>query len=129
VFRKVLYILSTIGILFPADLGVHVLQTPLMWAHYQEALAEHPELTFTDFLDFHTSEEAHHQGGEREHEEDVPCHHHHAVQSTAPVFVSQEPASMNTEVLEPEDEIQFGERSLVFTSTSFSSVWNPPRFS
>jgi len=129
VFRKLLYILSTIGILFPADLGVHMLQTPLMWAHYQEALGGNPELSFTDFLDFHTNEQEHKHREQREHEDDVPCHHHHAMQSTTPVFVYQEPANINTEVLEPELVICFGENPESTPNNFQASVWNPPRYS
>lgn len=104
-----------------------MLQTPLMWAHYQEALEQNPELSFTDFLDFHTSEDDHERGGDREHEEDVPCHHHHAIQFTAPVFVAQEPAQISLDIFEPETLICFGESLRIQPSFYQGSVWNPPR--
>jgi len=100
-----------------------------MWAHYQEALAENSALSFMDFLEIHTNEEAHDLSGQKEHEEDMPCHHHHAMQSSIPIFHFQEPSVSSPFLLEPENEIQFGEPSLLLIASTNVSVWNPPRFS
>lgn len=122
--------LSAFGILFPSDLGIHVLQTPLMWAHYQDFIAEHEEIPFTQFLDFHTSEEAHEHPSHDEQEEEIPCHHHHALHTSAFfVFHFEESACLSQSTFISEAEVQFGEEVCNTLVPTHSSVWNPPRFS
>ncbi|MBI1222649.1 MAG: hypothetical protein GC180_08605 [Bacteroidetes bacterium] len=128
--RQLLVWLACFGVLFPADLGVHILQTPVMWAHYQEYLQSHEDIGFTDFLDIHTSMEAHEQSDHDKQESEFPCHHHHEmvhVSSGVLVFLDSE-FILELPSFCSDNRMEFAEIKPDIHSNSLDQIWNPPRF-
>lgn len=127
--RNILLWFTCLGILFPADLGVHILQTPVMWAHYQEYLRTHEDIGFTDFLDIHTSEDAHEHPDHDQQESEFPCHHHHQMmQMSTAIFVFQDSEFTLGLPDFAGSALEFAEIHPDIRSSITDQVWNPPRF-
>ncbi len=125
--KKLFVSLMAFGILFPADLGLHCLQVPVMFLHYHQHTQQEGPIGFLDFMDYHLSEEAHQDDSHDREEESFPCHHHQHFAQAAVILAVNGQEPLLPAFTGQQKTLSFAEPGLGSYTSALFMVWNPPK--